>query len=653
MSFDAQQLYSLLPAIYRIRDAENGFALQALVSIIAEQAQILEENLEQLYDDQFIETCAPWVVPYIGDLIGVRSLHGTSATVGSPRAEVANTIGFRRRKGTLAVLEQLARDVTGWPARAVEFFQLLSATQYMNHIRPAKGAWVDVRNSEALQAIGTAFELVAHTADVRRIAVNRGRFNIPNIGIFLWRLESFPLTSAQASSLDAERWLFDPLGRDIQLFSRPGTLLDETALSSRANIGEPLTIHRTSGHLGAYYGAAKSILLNVDGKDVAPDLIRVCDLQDFAGSWAHLPSTAIAIDPVRGRIAFPAAQLPTSVRVTFRYGFSATIGGGEYDRATTFTNRLTPLIQTKAPAKIEDAIHLLGSGGTVEITDNSTYVETLSLAAGTHKLELRAANGQRPVVKLGAEFAISGSDGSEVTINGLVVVGAALHVTGNVTTLRIVHSTLVPDSGHPSLIVEAAGIVVEIDHSICGAIRAVDSASINLASSIVDATSEDAAAISGLDGIQAAGQLTMATSTIIGKVHSVELAQVSDSILLARLQAADAWAAPVLSDRRQQGCMRFSFVPFEAVTPRRFKCQPVSAAGASRIRPQFTSLRYGDPGYAQLSLRSATEILAGAHDGAEMGAFHDLFQPQRLSNLQLRVTEYLRFGLEAGVFFAT
>ena len=57
-------------------------------------------------------------------------------SVASPRAEVANTIRYRRRKGTVSVLEQLAADVTGWPARAVEFFELLATTQYMNHVRP-------------------------------------------------------------------------------------------------------------------------------------------------------------------------------------------------------------------------------------------------------------------------------------------------------------------------------------------------------------------------------------------------------------------------------------------------------------------------------------------------------------------------------------
>jgi hypothetical protein len=110
MSFDAQRLYELLPAIYRIRDAEQGEPLRALLAVIAGEIGVLEENLDQLYDDQFIETCADWVVPYIGDLIGVRMLHGATPQVSSPRAEVANAIRLRRRKGTAAVLEELARE---------------------------------------------------------------------------------------------------------------------------------------------------------------------------------------------------------------------------------------------------------------------------------------------------------------------------------------------------------------------------------------------------------------------------------------------------------------------------------------------------------------------------------------------------------------
>jgi len=97
MSLTADQLYALLPAIYRTRDAENGMPLQALLTVMAAQGAILEENIQQLYDDQFIETCASWAIPYIGDLVGSNPIYEISGAAYGRRAEVANTIGYRRR----------------------------------------------------------------------------------------------------------------------------------------------------------------------------------------------------------------------------------------------------------------------------------------------------------------------------------------------------------------------------------------------------------------------------------------------------------------------------------------------------------------------------------------------------------------------------
>ena len=36
-----------------------------------------------------------------------------------------------------------------------------------------------------------------------------------------------------------------------------------------------------------------------------------------------------------------------------------------------------------------------------------------------------------------------------------------------------------------------------------------------------------------------------------------------------------------------------------------------------------------------------------------MGVTHELYAPQREDNLRIRMDEYLRFGLEAGFFYAT
>ena len=104
-------LYDLLPDYVRRRDAETGYPLRALLAVIGEQVDAVEADIDRHYANWFIETCADWVVPYIGDLVGYSPVaaagRANSAAI-TPRAEIANTLAFRRRKGTLALLEDLA-----------------------------------------------------------------------------------------------------------------------------------------------------------------------------------------------------------------------------------------------------------------------------------------------------------------------------------------------------------------------------------------------------------------------------------------------------------------------------------------------------------------------------------------------------------------
>ena len=142
VSIDAAQLYALLPAVYRTRDQDGGGPLYGLLSVVAAQAAILQNNSDQLYDDEFIETCATWVVPYIGDLVGSDTIYDIAGVGPGRRAEVANTIGYRRRKGTVLALEQVAMDVSGLPALAVEYFKRVITAESMRHVRPRRRSGV-------------------------------------------------------------------------------------------------------------------------------------------------------------------------------------------------------------------------------------------------------------------------------------------------------------------------------------------------------------------------------------------------------------------------------------------------------------------------------------------------------------------------------
>jgi hypothetical protein len=637
MSFAADRIYELLPAIYRIRDADRGEPLKALLSVIADQVGVLEEDLAQLYDDQFIETCAPWVVPYIGDLIGYRALHNVVPKIGSERAEVAHTIGFRRRKGTAAMLEQLARDVTGWNARAVEFFQLLGWTQWTpNHIRPKNFYAPDLREWEILEKINGPFDTVAHTVDVRHVTTGEGKYNIQNVGIFLWRLGAYPLTDSRAFQLDAHRFLFHPLGYDTQLFTNPATEDEVTHLAEPINVPDPIGRRVLDTYLSQYYGEQKSISL----QGFAIEQIVVCDLS----GWIHTPPAGkIAIDPVLGRVAFADPQTEPPL-VRFHYAFSDEMGGGEYDRLTTLDEKLQPIEQVPVPhATIQDALNAVAAGGVVEISNSDRYEETVTISVNANqRVELRAANEQRPTLVLGGDLVINGAADSEVTLNGLLIAGGAIRVDGALRALRLRHCTLLP-SLNATLSVDLPDVTIEIDHCIIGPLRVHERSNVSVTDSIVDAMNEAAVAFAAPNGSDAGGTLEIADSTVIGTVHTLELKLASNSIFMS----------DVRSEKKQSGCVRFCYLPLTSVVPRRYRCQPEQENDALRVRPQFTSLRYGDPGYGQLALRTAKQIRTGADDEAEMGAFHELYQPQRETNLRIRLDEYLRFGLEAGPFYVT
>ena len=694
MSYDPDKLYNLLPSVYRIRDVEQGEPLRELLGLITQQVGILEEDLEQLYDNQFIETCAPWVLPYIGDLIGYRSLHPIGPDQLTPRAEVANTISYRRRKGTASVLEQLARDVTGWNARAVEFFQLLGWAQFMNHIRPTNFYAPDLREWEPLERLGSAFETIAHTVDVRHVQRGEGRYNIPNVGIFLWRLNAWRLHGSPAARVDDHRFLFHPLGVNTPLFNRPQTEKSITHLAEPINVPEPISRRVLDGSLGDYYGAELS--MSIEGIDIND--VRACNLSDADASgttWAHTPpNAAVAIDPVLGRISFRDAQT-NPPRVMFHYGFSAAMGGGEYERTPTFDAALGPVETVASPGPIQPALDARTAGGVVELSDSGRFEETPSIAldAGV-RLEFRAANEHRPTLIMTGPLDITGGADAEVTLNGLLIAGGPIRVLSalgdTLRKVRLLHCTLVPglslgidgtpdSSGAPSLLIEhtETPIEVEIDHCIVGAIHAPPNAIVLIRHSIVDANSDTAVAYSDLDGVGAGGTVSVVNSTIIGTMHTELLKLASNSIFLSRTEDG---SAPIRSERRQTGCVRFSWLPLEARVPRRYRCQPeleiaerikaaiaksgtnaisdaerqaIKAAVVATVVPAFTSLRYTDPGYCQLRLSVPEEIRTGADDEAEMGVFHDLFQPQRESNIRARLREYLRFGFEAGVFYET
>jgi hypothetical protein len=744
---DPDRLFHLLPAVHRTRDEEAGSPLRDLLRVVTEQVDVVEGDLRALYDNWFVETAADWVVPYLGELVGHRPVAAAGDLTSSspelaralvPRQEVANLVRALRRKGTLALLEELGRDVAGWPSRAVEFSRLLAVWAHLDFPHPDRGGTVDLHDVDAIELLEGPFDRLAHSVDVRRIAGARspGRHHVDAVGLWVWRTHSWPLESSQAACLEEvspSLFTFSVLGNDAPIWRRPVPETDATTIAAEANLPVQLRRRALAADPGAVYGPGRSFDLEVGvrrGQAVVREPVPVerlvaADLTD----WAYRPRRdTVAVDPELGRIAFPPGQAPQGLWVSYRYGTSAEIGGGTYPRRlsrpapgtfhqTVSRSRPYPKGSVRSIAtaiarweKVRDRQPTC----VVEILDGEVYSDPILVSVRRgESVEVRAAQRTRPVIHLvdrnrnasdamvlrtevpeedpegegkGEGKAGGGTpedtSGGCVRLDGLLVSGRAVRVEGPLQRLEIVDCTLVPGWGlvgdceprrpaEPSLELASVRGPVIIERSILGSIQVYadevtsDPVEVRLCDSVLDATSDEREAIGAPNWPLAHAAVTFRDCTVIGQVqtHAVLLAE--NTIFTGLVRVA----------RRQVGCLRHSYVPPHSRTPRRHVCQPdlveaaARAEGAAegdteaqlsarlalareRVVPVFESTRYGQPSYPRLAPTCAPEILRGADDESEMGALHDLYQPQRLANLGARLEEFTPARTDSAVLLA-
>ncbi|MGC4098858.1 MAG: phage tail protein [Nitrospira sp.] len=717
-ALNADKLYALLPSIYRIRDQEAGAPLKAFLAVLAEQAEVLEEDLAQLYDDQFVETCAEWVIPYLGDLIGYRRLQDAASAGSSSRAEVANTIAYRRRKGTISMVEQLATDVTGWKARAVEYFQQLCTTQYLNHVRPTHHTVADLRRQRQLQWVQTPFNALPHVADVRWIASGRGRFNLPNVGLFFWRLQPYRIAKGTAKLVKEGCFTFHPLGFDMPLFNPGQEEQYVTRLAEPVHVPDPLRRRPlfdeleelrqrvADGRSEAERARALSWFDPVhpafqvfkNGVPIPVTEILICDLTDWqrppnvrtyrrrgkrhddASPDPQLP-IQVAVDPVLGRLTFPAGVNVTGVQVqvTYSFGFSGPFGGGPYP-----TKELRAPVTRRVVTGQSTVVQALAAVGTadavIQIDDSATIDGDLTITlAPNQDLTIQGNAGTRPVLT-GAVTIVSAQD-AELTLHNLML-AKSVRITGaSDTTITIRHCTLATvelaqdlstrPRAEPSIrwIDTGSRGTLIVDHSVSGRLVTSSDVAVRLFDSAVDAIDDNGVALASTDdGKVAAGTLQLVRTTVVGAIR-VRAVELLEHALVT---------GTVFSEQQQAGCVRFSYLPSDSRVPRRYRCQPEWAVQRARdaalqqdravspeqlaqlearirssLRPAFATGRFGHPAYLQLHVSSPTEIRTGAEDGSELGLFHSLRQAQREANVRARMEEYLRFGLESGILYAT
>jgi hypothetical protein len=545
----ADKLWATLPAIYRALDS-NSFTtngpLREMVNRIGAQAAIVRRSIDRLWEDQSIESCDDWVIAYIGDLLATNLVASLDAR--GQRLDVAKTIYYRRRKGTVAILEEIAHDITGWDARVVEFFRRLGRTRH-NFDPPIVaagdtqaddltlqlaegltglwtntkiGGWADLRNaygaSQAQSPFSiaptprpaSAFDEYFHTADFRAGRGRSGWYNIPNLGVFVWRLISFGVDQTTPVQ-HGNCYTFDPTGRQAPLFAVSSRPLGDTWVSPQEwQLPTPISTPLLRACLAAPQSQPLYALIAPDGVTLEPnslgvfvntgtfyELIDVSQVSAFP--QAAGASHQIVVFPENGRFEMlPPPSRP--ITVTYHYGFSSPIGAGPYDRRVIGgTPTPTPAPQTD----VKGGGYALGSAGaippigTVTIDDSLTYYNAADVPA-VQQLTLMAANRARPLIRFQPlppstwrQWIINGLPGSTLVLEGLWVSGADIVLTGSFDSIAITCCTFDPGTAQTPAVgtqlfaqsldgrplapcriwIEAEVTQMTIDRSITGPIR--------------------------------------------------------------------------------------------------------------------------------------------------------------------------------------
>lgn len=723
-------LFDAVPAYMRLRDGQEQRALEALMALLTQELQLVEGDIDQLFDNWFVETCEPWVLPYIAELIGAVPMREIGEDqAGQLRAYVANVLQYRQAKGTAAALEQVMRDVTGWPIIVVEFFRQLTTAENTNHLRGARPVTASVRRADEPQLAHRPFSRALHLPAAGVPSGFSGRFNIPNLGVFIWRQGAqplFPLLSEpdgylggpQPSLLtpDGAVRRFDPLGRDLPLVNLPQPDVEIAERVSPLNVPERLRREVLADELDGmrdgsitsprWFGDNPVLRVRLDGVEVPVEKLHCCHLGAGRNGSIRQPANAghVLFDPVLGRLSLHNSDRAKSLETGFATPQGMDIGGGAYDRRASLDSwwgdffvpgedlpwiigvSQRAQMQTDNPDQGGPVVESVRAAvqrwntlaekprrGVIVVLDSGTYDEALTAAGaitleagqmlavvaadwprekhpdGTRPrpLEAFSPSSARPYLPTRIKIRASASDGEQPTrlvLSGLAFKDLQMDAGEALDRLDILDCTLGYHEGAFAEALRLEGtdnLALTISRSITGRIWLPGIA----------------ATLSISDSVLAYGpQPSLGKAKVLHAPQSdLELARstVMGESLLRTIEAENAiFTGMVEVAHRQQGCVRFSYLPAASQVPRRFRCvSENSGEGGTQLRPAFVSDDFALPGFAMLSPGCSALIGEGADGDLEMGAGNSLKNPARMANLREAMREYAPFGLNSGIHF--
>lgn len=654
--------------------------LDLLLKGVDRQRQLLEDDVDRVWQDLFIESCAEWAVPYIGSLLGLPS--------DAERLEVAHAIALRRRKGTPAALEDFAEVLTGLVARVVEGWQVTTWAQRPHHPPPPRFASLDLRDISRFR-VGTPFDRV------RRSVTPSGPYEPRAATVVVWPWGVRTYNAVQAAPLpEPARFALHPLGVEAPPYLNPVPRSPRSGAQPR----------RTGNELDAPVRATYRVLQALDaGKQIS-----------YGTSWAVDSEHPLAGEPESGRpplLALEAGETPipwtalrfgslppggpapappaagealvdlarghvelgsdfeAPLRATWHRptpgGLGALAGDGDSDPAAGVAVSVNP---ARPPS--EKVVHTLDdafargeqlSAGIdpdasepgrpdveirIETSDRLAAPPAQSFTPTLKRWRVVAPRGMTPTVDGSLDIDL---EGACLSLEGFAVAGS-LTLGARLDGVELLDLTLSPLDGNQLRVEPGAwGLTLSARRCVMGAIRAdLGAFPIELTDCVVDGTGARLRTCGGDSG--------GTPSDAVGARSAFAPSLKADGVTFVgavRAEAADAvdclFAGGIEVVEQQEGCLRHCFLGPDLTTP---PSHPVTYRCGPFPDPTFVSVGFEAAGYYALDLDPRQPLLEAAGDGGEVGAHHHLHRAARLQRLRDRVHEFVPLGVRPGVALA-
>lgn len=655
--------------------------MRALLGAVGGQYDRLAADIDQVWQDLFIESCDAWAVPYIGALLGLPA--------DAERLEVAYATALRRRKGTPAALEDFAYVVTGLTARVVEGWQVTAWAQRLGHPPPPRPAAYALAGPEAFR-LGTPFERA------RRSFAPSRRWSPLAATAMVWPWQVRTLVDTQAAPLpEARRFALHPQGADAPpyLLPRPARLAtgdghdaatrtgDERDAPVRATYRVLKALARPGEitHAGALRVAATHALadragtgtppllrVTVDGTAVPWDKLRFGSLPPGAAAPVPPAPDEVLVDLARGHIELGSGRTGVP-RVTWHRPVAGLLGALACAADADPRARVVVTVNPQAAAA--------GVPGTVATLDQafararqlSAGLDPAASRPGVPDVEIRLATSDRLAAPAAQAFApavprwrIVAPALTTPTIVGalrLDLTGACVSLTGfriagdlrlgpHLSGVDLDGVTMDPAAGSVLIDPTAWELAFAARRSILGPVRAdLGALALEFTDCVIDGrrdrlhVCDPGPAPAGTDAVAAAARFGPAiradSCTFSGPVR-VDAASAVDCVFADGIDVV----------QQQDGCLRSCHLGPALSTPVR---HPTTYRCLTEPAPKFVSTGFEAAGYYCLELNPEQALLSAAADGGEVGAYHRGRRGARIRRLRRRVDEFVPLGLRARI----